>query len=237
VTTIFPFSKLGHHNYGWLDAHYHFNFGDYYHPDKSGYLPLIVWNDDCIQPGRGFPMHSHRDMEIITYIRQGAITHEDSLGNKGVTKAGEIQIMSAGTGITHSEYNHEDVETLLFQIWIHPNENNIQPRWENVAINSFHEPGIHILASGEKELENSNIIKLFQDATLYLINGEQEKDLDFELKNGRQMYLVVAKGAVMINKNRVNSRDGVFINNENKLDFNFQEDSELLFFDLPEINT
>ena len=237
MTTIFPFSKLGHHNYGWLDAHYHFNFGDYYHPDKSGYLPLIVWNDDCIQPGRGFPMHSHRDMEIITYIRQGAITHEDSLGNKGVTRAGEIQIMSAGTGITHSEYNHEDVETLLFQIWIHPNENNIQPRWENVAIKSYHESGIHPMASGEKELVNSNIIKLFQDATLYLINGEQEKDLDFELKNGRQMYLVVAKGAVMINKNRVNSRDGVFINNENKLDFNFQEDSELLFFDLPEINT
>ena len=233
----FPYSELGNHNYGWLDAHYHFNFAEYYHPDKSGYPPLIVWNDDCIQSGTGFPMHSHRDMEIITYIRQGAITHEDSLGNKGVTRSGEIQIMSAGTGITHSEYNHEDVETLLFQIWIHPNENNIQPRWENVALNSFHEPGIHILASGEKELENSNIIKLFQDATLYLINGEQEKNMDFELKNGRQMYLVVAKGAVMINKNRVNSRDGVFINNENKLDFNFQEDSELLFFDLPAINT
>ena len=182
-------------------------------------------------------MHSHRDMEIITYIRQGAITHEDSLGNKGVTKAGEIQIMSAGTGITHSEYNHEDVETLLFQIWIHPNENNIQPRWENVAINSFHEPGIHILASGEKEFENSNIIKLFQDASLYLVNGEQKKNLDFELKNGRQMYLVVAKGAVMINKNIVKSRDGVFIINEDNLYFNFQEDSELIFFDLPAINT
>ena len=237
MISIFPYSELGNHNYGWLDAHYHFNFAEYYHPDKAGYPPLIVWNDDCIQPGTGFPMHSHRDMEIITYIRQGAITHEDSLGNKGVTKAGEIQIMSAGTGITHSEYNHEDVETLLFQIWIHPNENNIQPRWENVAINSFHEPGIHILASGENELVNSNIIKLFQDATLYLINGEQEKDLDFELKNGRQMYLVVAKGAVMINKNRVNSRDGVFIINEDNLYFNFQEDSELLFFDLPAINT
>ena len=98
------------------------------------------------------------------------------------------------------------------------------PRWENVAINLFHEPGIHILASGEKELANSNIIKLFQDATLYLINGEQEKDLDFELKNGRQMYLVVAKGAVMINKNRVKSRDGVFIKNENKLYFNFRSE-------------
>ena len=237
MIAIFPYSELGNHNYGWLDAHYHFNFAEYYHPYRSGYSPLIVWNDDCIQPGTGFPMHSHRDMEIITYIRQGAITHEDSLGNKGITKAGEIQIMSAGTGINHSEYNHEDVETLLFQIWIHPNENNIQPRWENIAINSFHDPGIHILASGENELVNSNIIKLYQDATLYLINGEQEKDLDFELKNGRQMYLVIAKGAVMINKNIVKSSDGVFINNENKLDFNFQEDSELLFFDLPAINT
>ena len=237
MISIFPYSELGHHNYGWLDARYHFNFAEYHHPDKSGYPPLIVWNDDYIQPGTGFPMHSHRDMEIITYIRQGAITHEDSLGNKGVTKAGEIQIMSAGTGITHSEYNHEDIETLLFQIWIQPNEKNLQPRWENVAINSFHEPGIHPLTTGEKELENSNIIKLFQDATLYLINGEQKKDLDFELKNGRQMYLVVAKGAVMINENRVNSRDGVFIINEDNLYFNFQEDSELIFFDLPAINT
>ena len=147
MISIFPYSELGNHDYGWLDAHYHFNFGNYYHPDKSGYPQLIVWNDDCIQPRTGFPMHSHRDMEIITYIRQGAITHKDSLGNKGVTKAGEIQIMSAGTGITHSEYNHEDVETLLFQIWIHPNENNIQPRWENVARYYYHELGIQPLAS------------------------------------------------------------------------------------------
>ena len=233
MITVFPFSELGNHNYGWLDASYHFNFADYYNPEKSGYPPLIVWNDDRIQPGTGFPMHSHRDMEIITYIRQGAITHEDSLGNKGVTKAGEIQIMSAGTGITHSEYNHEDIETLLFQIWIQPNEKNIQPRWENVAINSYHEAGIHPLASGEKELENSNIINLFQDASLYLVNGEQKNDLEFELKNGRKMYLVVAKGSTTINKNEVQSRDGVFFKNENKLYFNFKEDSELIFFDLP----
>ena len=233
MISIFPYSELGNHNYGWLDARYHFNFADYYNPEKSGYPPLIVWNDDRIQPGTGFPMHSHRDMEIITYIRQGAITHEDSLGNKGVTKAGEIQIMSAGTGITHSEYNHEDNETLLFQIWIQPNEINIQPRWENVAINSYHELGIHPLASGEKELGNSNIIKLFQDASLYLVNGEQKNDLEFELKNGRKMYVVVAKGSTTINNNEVQSRDGVFIKNENKLYFNFKEDSELIFFDLP----
>jgi len=172
-------------------------------------------------------------MEIITYIRQGAITHEDSLGNKGITKAGEIQIMSAGTGITHSEYNHEDIETLLFQIWIQPNQNNIQPRWENVAIKSYHESGIHPMASGEKELENSNIVKLYQNATLYLINGEQNKNLQYELKQNSQIYLVAAKGSVKINENEVQPRDGVFIANEDKLYFNFQENSELIFFDLP----
>ena len=233
MISIFPYSELGNHDYGWLDARYHFNFADYYNPEKSGYPPLIVWNDDRIQPGTGFPMHSHRDMEIITYIRQGAITHKDSLGNNGVTKAGEIQIMSAGTGITHSEYNYENAETLLFQIWIQPNQNNIKSRWENVAINSYHELGIHPLASGEKELGNSNIIKLFQDASLYLVNGAQKNDLEFELKNGRKMYVVVAKGSTTINKNEVQSRDGVFIKNENKLYFNFKEDSELIFFDLP----
>ena len=129
MITVFPFKKLGNHNYGWLNVHYHFSFLNYYNPAHNGFPSLLVWNDDLIQPGTGFPMHSHQDMEIITYIRQGAITHEDSLDNKGVTRAGEIQIMSAGTGITHSEYNHEDEETLLFQIWIQPNRNQIKPRW------------------------------------------------------------------------------------------------------------
>ena len=127
MLNIFPFEKLGNHNYGWLNAHYHFNFADYFHSKKMGYPPLLVWNDDQIKPGTGFPMHSHQNMEIITYVRKGAITHEDSLGNKGVTRAGEIQIMSAGTGITHSEYNAEETETHLFQIWIQPNMVNIKP--------------------------------------------------------------------------------------------------------------
>ena len=130
MISVFPFKQLGNHSYGWLNAKYHFSFANYYDPERCGFPPLIVWNDDTIQSGTGFPMHSHKYMEIITYIRKGAISHEDSLGNKGKTRTGEIQIMSAGTGITHSEQNLEDEETLLFQIWIQPNKNNIQPRWE-----------------------------------------------------------------------------------------------------------
>ena len=236
MISIFPYSELGHHNYGWLDAHYHFNFAEYNHSDKSGYPPLIVWNDDCIQPGTGFPMHSHRDMEIITYIRQGAITHEDSLGNKGVTKAGEIQIMSAGTGITHSEYNHEDIETLLFQIWIHPNENNIQPRWENVNIHLKAKSGIYPLASGEEKFKSSQILKIHQDATLYVMNGNVNDYFKYVLEPDRQIYLVVSKGSVNINAIRANKRDGVRIIYERNLNFIFQGNSELIILDLPNIS-
>ena len=115
-----PFTTLGAANHGWLDAHHHFSFAEYHEPARMGWGALRVWNDDTIAPGTGFPTHPHRDMEIVTYVRTGAITHRDSLGNEGRTEAGDVQVMSAGTGIRHSEYNLEDVDTTLFQIWIMP---------------------------------------------------------------------------------------------------------------------
>lgn len=115
-----PFDSLGGANHGWLDAKHHFSFADYHDPARVNWGNLRVWNDDTIAPQTGFPPHSHRDMEIITYVREGAITHEDSLGNKGRTEAGDVQVMSAGTGVRHSEYNREDVTTKIFQIWIIP---------------------------------------------------------------------------------------------------------------------
>ena len=194
MITIFPFNKLGTHDYGWLNAHYHFSFANYHNPEKKGFPPLIVWNDDCIQPDTGFPMHSHKDMEIITYIRQGAITHEDSMGNKGVTRAGEIQIMSAGIGITHSEYNYENEETLLFQIWIQPDRINLQPRWENVDINFNNKMGINILASGQKGNMEKGIITIYQDITIYSIKGDKTHSAKFSLKDKRHIYLVFFLG-------------------------------------------
>ena len=237
MITVFPFNKLGNHNYGWLDAHYHFSFAGYYNPDHSGFPPLLVWNDDLIQPGTGFPMHSHKDMEIITYIRQGAITHEDSLGNKGITRAGEIQIMSAGTGITHSEYNHENEETLLFQIWIQPNKNQIKPRWENVRIDTSDNMGIRILASGQKVNMDDGIIKIYQDATLYVITGETDHMQHYHLLDGRHMYMVVSKGGVSVNNNIVGNRDGIYIKNEKELEFIFQGEGEMILLDLPSLTT
>ncbi len=235
MITIFPFDKLGNHNHGWLDAHYHFSFGNYYDSKRCGFPPLLVWNDDLIQPGTGFPMHSHKDMEIITYIRQGAITHEDSLGNKGITQAGEIQIMSAGTGITHSEYNHEDDETLLFQIWIQPEANNIKPRWENVDLKSNTKNGIRVLASGQKEKIDEGIVTIFQDTTLYSITGDKGLSEYYSLSDKRHIYLVVSTGKVYINNIMVSNRDGVFIQDEKEIEFIFQGESEVILLDLPNL--
>ena len=235
MINVFPFKQLGNHSYGWLNAHYHFSFAKYQDHKKNGFPPLLVWNDDKIQPGTGFPMHSHKDMEIITYIRKGAISHEDSLGNKGVTRSGEIQIMSAGTGITHLEHNLENEETLLFQIWIQPNKNNIQPRWENIDIHLETKSGMHPLASGEKKFKSSQILKIHQDVTLYVMNGDINDNIKYELKPDRHIYLVVSKGSVNINTLQVNERDGVRIIDELYLNFIFRGDSELIILDLPNI--
>ena len=124
-----PFESLGGANHGWLDAKHHFSFANYHDPARMRWGNLRVWNDDTIAPKTGFAAHPHRDMEIITYVREGAITHEDSLGNKGRTKAGDVQVMSAGTGIRHSEYNLEDVTTRIFQIWIVPTQTGEEPSW------------------------------------------------------------------------------------------------------------
>ena len=235
MISVFPFKQLGNHSYGWLNANYHFSFANYYDPERCGFPPLIVWNDDTIQSGTGFPMHSHRDMEIITYVRKGAISHEDSLGNKGETRAGEIQIMSAGTGITHSEHNLEDEETLLFQIWIQPNKNNIQPRWENIDIHLETKSGMHPLASGEKKFKSSQILKIHQDVTLYVMNGDINDNFKYELEPDRHIYLVVSKGSMKINALQANERDGVRIIDEQNLNFIFRGDSELIILDLPNI--
>ena len=216
-----------------MAAHYHFSFANYYDRDKNGFLPLLVWNDDCIQPGTGFAMHSHMDMEIITYIRQGAITHEDNLGNKGVIQAGEIQIMSAGTGITHSEYNHEGEETLLFQIWVQPQENNLIPKWGNININIDQTMGIRALVSGENKFVNSGLLKIHQDATLYVVTGNVDHPMEYQLEAHRHIYLIVEKGNVKINNNYAQLRDGIRIFKEKSINFIFDGDTELILLDLP----
>ncbi len=235
MITIFPYSELGEARYGWLHARYHFSFARYIDRNKMGFPPLRVWNDDIIQPQTGFPMHSHQNMEIITYVKEGAITHEDSLGNKGRTEAGQIQVMSAGTGIIHSEYNLEDVETKLFQIWIEPGEVNIPPRWETIQLDEkMTSSSCRILASGKKEDQSTAPIMLYQDASLLVISLEEKESTDIPMFGNRHGYGVVSDGSFQINDVKISKGDGVYIQDEPLLKLQgLSRENTLIFTDLP----
>src|SRR5207342_1405471 len=171
---IRPFNSLGHANHGWLDARHHFSFANYHEPARMGWGAIRVWNDDRIAPRSGFPPHPHRDMEIITYVRTGAISHQDSMGNKGRTGAGDVQVMSAGTGVTHSEYNLESEDTTLFQIWIETDKPNSAPGWGAKPFPKDARNGqFQLLASGEP---NDGALSINADARVLgatLRGGEQ----------------------------------------------------------------
>ncbi len=164
---IYPFEKLGKSDFGWLKANYHFSFARYYNPDRVEFGKLRVINDNMVKAGRGFETHPHQNMEIITFVRTGAISHKDSKGNEGKTVAGNVQVMSAGSGIAHSEFNHENEDTTLYQIWILPREQNVEPRWDmadfsNRAANDV----LPLLVSGRKEDEGKGALYIHQDASI-----------------------------------------------------------------------
>ena len=162
---VIPFATLGRFDNDWLAARYHFSFAGYHDPRRTGVGPLLVWNDDTIQPKSGFDPHGHRDMEIITYVRQGAITHQDHLGNQGRTLAGDVQVMSAGSGIRHAEYNLEDEPTLIYQIWIEPAETGLAPRWDTRAFpKAARSAGLVPLASGRPGHDGA--LPIHQDAAV-----------------------------------------------------------------------
>ena len=237
----FRFNNLGNHDYGWLNARYHFNFSSYYNPLVKTRRPLLVWNDDTIKPKTGFPMHSHQNMEIITYVKKGSITHMDDIGNKGEIYAGQIQIMSAGSGINHSEYNHSNEDTTLFQIWIEPNEKNIKPRWENITLSENNGEDFTVLASGEKRYDKLDTLKINQDASLIKVNGENGIST-YQINKNRHIYFVISKGNAMINGFKISKGDGVYIFNENEIfnedeiKFEFFEKTEIIMVDMPFIN-
>ena len=231
---IRPFDSLGHANLGWLNAKHHFSFAEYVDPDRMNVGPLRVWNDDTISPQSGFPPHSHRDMEIITYVRRGAITHEDNLGNRGRTEAGDVQIMSAGTGIQHSEFNLEDETTQIFQIWIIPNRAGHAPRWETRTFPRGENSGrLVLLASGRPSDASGNAPIIHQDAALLGASLKDGEQVTHSLSAGRKVYLVPASGRLQINDTQVNERDGALISGASELRIVAEGDAELVLADLP----
>jgi redox-sensitive bicupin YhaK (pirin superfamily) len=225
-----PFSTLGGENHGWLNAKHHFSFANYYDPQRMNWGNLRVWNDDVIAPQSGFPPHPHRDMEIVTYVRTGAITHKDSLGNVGRTEAGDVQVMSAGTGITHAEYNAEDVATTLFQIWIVPTRSGEKPSWGSRPFPKGDRSGRFVtLASGFAN--DDDALPIRTDARIAAATLRAGETTDYALGGDRRAYLVPATGAVEIDGVRVNARDGVAISNVDTVRITAIEDSELVLVD------
>jgi len=225
-----PFNTLGAANHGWLDAHHHFSFADYYDPKRMSWGNLRVWNDDAIAPKSGFPPHPHADMEIITYVREGAITHQDSLGNKGRTEAGDVQVMSAGSGITHAEYNLEDETTRLFQIWIVPSQRGGNPSWGARPFPKGDRSGKFVtLASGFAE--DGEALPIRAEARVVGATLKAGETAEYALGADRNAYLVPATGKIEINGTIANARDGVAITDTETLTVTALEDAELVMVD------
>jgi hypothetical protein len=225
-----PYAKLAGADHGWLKAKHHFSFAGYYDPTNVSHGALRVWNDDEIAPNTGFPAHPHANMEIITYVREGAITHQDSLGNKGRTEAGDVQVMSAGNGIRHSEYNLEPTKTKIFQIWIQPTSQGGQPTWGAKPFPRGNRSGkLVTLASGFATDEDALPIRA--DARVLGTTLKAGESAEYSADKARHLYLVPAAGAIEVNGVRVNARDGAAIRDEATLRITALEDSELVLVD------
>lgn len=225
-----PFAQLGGAQHGWLNAKHHFSFAQYYDPKRMHWGHLRVWNDDLIAAHSGFAPHPHQDMEIITYVRKGAITHEDSLGNKGRTEAGDVQVMSAGTGITHSEFNKEDEDTQLFQIWILPQTRGLAPSWGTRPFPKGQNSGHFVtLASG---LGDANALVIRANARLAAATLNAGEATQYPIAKDRKVYLVPAKGQVEVNGVLVNCGDGLAVSDETLLQFHATQDSEIVLVDV-----
>ena len=227
---IRPFRSLGHANHGWLNARHHFSFADYHDPARMGWGAIRVWNDDEIAARSGFPPHPHSDMEIITYVREGGITHQDSLGNQGRTGAGDVQVMSAGTGVKHAEYNLEDEQTTLFQIWVMTDKRGAEPSWGAKEFPKGERAGSFVtLASGFAE--DSDALKINAAARVMGATLKAGETAELSLEPARHVYLVAVGGAVEVNGRRAEPRDGVAITGEEKVTIKAIDDAEIVLVD------
>jgi quercetin 2,3-dioxygenase len=225
------FAELGGGDHGWLKAKHHFSFAEYYDPARMSHGALRVWNDDEIAPGTGFPPHGHASMEIITYVREGAITHKDNLGNSGRTEAGDVQVMSAGSGIRHSEYNHEAGKTRIFQIWIEPDQRGGEPTWGAKPFPKAEREGnFAVLASGMAA--DTDALRIRANARVAGVTLKAGQSAEYALGKNRRAYLVPAVGTVEANGVRIEARDGAAIEDVEVLKVTAVSDAEVVLVDV-----
>lgn len=228
MITVYPYSSLGHADHGWLDARHHFSFANYHNDQRMNFGVLRVINDDVIQAGRGFATHPHSNMEIITYVRSGAITHKDNKGNEGRTEAGDVQVMSAGSGIYHSEQNLESEATTLYQIWIEPKQMNVTPRWDSHEFpKKINQQGLALLVSGDGNAP----LMIHQDAYVYA--GSLDKGQTFQQPIKHQAYVLVSNGDISLDGVVVNKGDGAEVINQSMVTIIASSAAEVLVLDVP----
>ena len=225
-----PYEELGAANHGWLDTRYHFSFSGYRDPERMHWGSLRVWNDDRIAAKSGFPPHGHSEMEIITYVRSGAISHRDSMGNEGRTEAGDVQVMSAGTGVQHSEFNVEDEECTLFQLWIVPDKRGGEPHWGARQFPKGERSGQFVtLASGREG--DDDALPIRADARVLGATVKAGESVTYQTAKSRYLYLVPATGRVKVEDTEAKARDGVAITDRDSVTITALEDAELVLVD------
>ena len=231
MITIRKAEERGHFDFGWLNTYHSFSFGDYYDPKHTRFRTLRVINEDFVQPGHGFPTHGHRDMEIVTYILQGALEHRDSMGTGSIIRRGDAQRMSAGTGVTHSEANPSPDEPVhLLQIWIFPNQQNLQPEYEERKFSDDEKQNrLRLIVSPDG---SDGSVKIHQDAKIFASLLDDGQEVVHSLEAGRSAWLQVAAGSVKLNEVALEQGDGAAVSQESQLRVTAEGPAEVLLFDL-----
>ena len=231
MITLRAAKERGHANHGWLDSHHSFSFAGYYDPEHMGVSALRVINDDVVAAGAGFSTHSHSDMEIISYVLKGALEHRDNMGNGSIIRPGEVQRMSAGSGISHSEYNASQTEQVNFlQIWIMPNQYGVEPGYAQKDFTAELNDRLCLVASPDGR-EGS--LSIHADVLLYASRIKTDDVLQYPLQHGRTAYLHLATGEAIVNGVHIHGGDGITIKDETAVEINTEQQAELLLFDLP----
>jgi quercetin 2,3-dioxygenase len=231
MLTLRKSEQRGHANHGWLDSYHTFSFANYYDPEQMGFRSLRVINEDFIQQGMGFGTHSHKDMEIITYVLEGALEHKDSMGNSSVIYAGEVQRLSAGTGITHSEFNHSKVDLAhILQIWILPDRSGIEPEYEQKAFTPAEKQDQLRLVVSKDGRDNS--VTAHQDLNIYAAIISPQSEIDYTIAANRYTWVQIARGSVILNDVTLSAGDAVAIQTAQTIHLLGQDEAEVLIFDL-----
>jgi redox-sensitive bicupin YhaK (pirin superfamily) len=218
----------------WLETYHHFSFAEYFDPSKVNFGPLRVFNDDIIKPGTGFDFHQHQDMEIVTYVIDGTLEHKDSLGNHGLIQPGEIQRMSAGTGVFHSEFNHSDTKPLrLLQMWVLSDTRGLKPSWEQKQYSKDDRTNKLLQVIGQKDASKQNSLGIHQDASFYVSHFRPGFEIQHNIIKGRIAYLFVIEGKVSVNGKTLDTRDAAEIQDESQISIQGQKESEIILIDLP----